>query len=299
MSAVSVSSLVKNYGSRQVLAGIDLTIAQGTIYGLVGPNGAGKTTLLSILAGLRRPTSGSVTLNPADTEIGFMPDTPEYYPWLTGAELLEYAARLRGFTISHDDVEWRLAQVGLASVGFDDRKRIGSYSRGMKQRLAMAVTLIGEPSILILDEPCSALDPVGRAEVLEMIARLAGRATVLLSTHLLSDVERICDSVAMLDRGKVILAGPVESVRSWGAAPGFRLALEHDDQALMAEISRYPWFVEMVAGRPGYYTITVTEYDQARHDLLALLSARSAPVLEFARADPSLEDLFLRVVAAR
>lgn len=297
MSAVSVRALVKNYGSKQALSSVDLDIAQGAIFGLVGPNGAGKTTLLSILAGLKRPTAGTITLE--TPEVGFMPDTPSYYPWLTGAEVLDYAARLRGRRISDDEIAQRMIQVGLMHVGPGDQTRIGSYSRGMRQRLAMAATLIGDPPVLLLDEPCSALDPIGRVEVLEIVASLSGQATVIFSTHLLSDVERVCDSVAMLDRGRVIMAGPMESVRRFGSAPGFRLALERDDQELMAEIARYPWFAGLTAGKPGYYTVTVTDFEVARRDLLALFVARSVPLIEFSRADPSLEDVFMKVLSAQ
>lgn len=297
--AVSVSSLVKNYGSKPALAGVDLEIAPGAIFGLVGPNGAGKTTLLSILAGLKTPSAGSFSLGPAGAGIGFMPDTPSYYPWLTGPEVLDYAARLRGRQIDDNEISWRMAQVGLTHVGPGDSTKIGGYSRGMRQRLAVAATLLGDPSVLLLDEPCSALDPAGRAEVLEIIASFSGKATVIFSTHLLSDVERVCDSVAMLDRGRVIMAGPIESIRQFGAAPGFRLALECDDQSLIGEISRYPWFAGIAAGRPGYYTVTVSDFDTARRDLLQLFAARSTPLIEFSRADPSLEEVFLKVLAPR
>lgn len=296
MFAVSARSLVKNYGSKPALAGVDLEIAPGAIFGLVGPNGAGKTTLLSILAGLKRPTAGSFSLGPPGSGIGFMPDTPDYYPWLTGPEVLHYAARLRGMQIADSEVSLRMSQVGLTHVGPGDSTKIGGYSRGMRQRLAMAATLLGDPPVLLLDEPCSALDPAGRVEVLEIIASLSGRATVIFSTHLLSDVERVCDSVAMLDRGRVIMAGPIESIRQFGAAPGFRLALEFEDQHLLGEIAQYPWFVAIAAGRPGYYTVTVSDFDVARRDLLQLFAARSTPVIEFARADPSLEEVFLKVL---
>lgn len=299
MFAVSVRSLAKNYGSKPALAGVDLEIAPGAIFGLVGPNGAGKTTLLSILAGLKAPTSGTFSLGPDGTGIGFMPDTPTYYPWLTGPELLDYAARLRSIKIDDSEISWRMAQVGLSQVGPGDQTKIGDYSRGMRQRLAMAATLLGDPPVLLLDEPCSALDPAGRVEVLDIISSLAGRATVIFSTHLLSDVERVCDSVAMLDRGRVIMAGPIEAIRQYGAAPGFRLALDFDDQGLIAEISRYPWFAGVVAGKPGYYTVTVTDFETARRDLLQLIVTRSVPLIEFARADPSLEEVFLKVLAPR
>lgn len=299
MFAVSIKSLFKNYGSKSALAGVDLEIAPGVIFGLVGPNGAGKTTLLSILAGLKRPTAGSFSLRPQGAGIGFMPDTPTYYPWLTGPEVLEYAARLRGKPIDDDEISWRMAQVGLTFLGSGDQTKIGGYSRGMRQRLAVAATLLGDPPVLLLDEPCSALDPSGRAEVLEIIASLSGRATVIFSTHLLSDVERVCDSVAMLDRGRVIMAGPIEAIRNIGAAPGFRLAFEHDDPNLIEEISRYPWFAGLVTGRPGYYTVSVSDFDTARRDLLQLFASRSTPLIEFSRADPSLEEVFLKTLAAR
>lgn len=295
--AVRVAGLSKIYGSQAALDRVNLDVAPGTIFGLVGPNGAGKTTLLSILAGLRRPSAGEVSLTgvgPSEASIGFMPDTPAYYPWLTGYEVIDLAARLRGSELRPDEISERLGAMGLESRA---RDKIGGYSRGMLQRLALAATLVGDPAVLLLDEPCSALDPVGRVEVLELIAGLAGRATVVFSTHLLSDVERVCQSVAMLDRGKVVTSGPIDSVRMSGTSPGLRLALEEPWPELAAAISSMEWCISVTEGQPGYYTIVVSDFAAARRDLLNLVAAWSAPVLEISRIEPSLEDVFLRVLS--
>ena len=189
----------------------------GSVFGFLGPNGAGKTTTLRILGGLARPTAGSAAVlghdvasagNAVRTQIGFLPDVPGFYKWMTAAEFLRFAGGL--FSIDDATLRARVAALldlaGLASVD----ARIGTFSRGMKQRLGVAQALINAPRLLLLDEPTSALDPIGRKEVLDMIAALAGRTTVFFSTHILADVERVCDTVAVLDRGRVVAQDSID-----------------------------------------------------------------------------------------
>lgn len=293
---VSVRGLTKSYGGVNAVDALSLEVESGAIFGLVGPNGAGKTTLLSMLAGLRKPTAGEISIDglaPRDARIGFMPDTPVYYPWLTAAEVMSLASDLCGIRMPRPEVVSRLARVGL--IGRED-DRIGGYSRGMLQRLALATALASEAKVLLLDEPCSALDPVGRAEVLEMIAELAGRATVIFSTHLLSDVERVCDSVAMVNRGRLVMSGPIDAVRMTGAVPGWRMALETPWPELVSAIAAEAWCSAIHEGRPGYYSIEVNDFPQSRRSLMAILDTWQAPVIELSRMEPSLEDVFMRLM---
>ena len=171
---LNISGLTKVYGEVRALDELDLTIESGSIHGFVGPNGSGKTTMLSIVAGLRRKTSGDITFGIARNRMMLMPDTPDFFPLLTTREIVDLARYPFRNEVSEESVEQVIDQVGLAD-SID--RRVGGFSRGMKQRLALASTLIAEPQLLLLDEPCSALDPIGRREILDAILRLKNKST--------------------------------------------------------------------------------------------------------------------------
>ena len=209
-SVLEISDLTKRYGKLTALAGLDLTLHDGTVHGLVGPNGAGKTTMLSIISGLRRKTSGEITFGVPTNKVMLMPDTPDFFPLLTAREIVDLARYPFRKEVSEESVTEVIELVGL---GDSIDRRVGGFSRGMKQRLGLAATLIGEPQLLLLDEPCSALDPIGRREILDVIFRLRSKSTVLFSTHLLSDVEAVCDSVTVVDHGKTLYEGTVSGIR--------------------------------------------------------------------------------------
>ena len=206
---LEISNLTKQYGNVTALTGLNLTLHKGTVHGLVGPNGAGKTTLLSIISGLRRKTSGEITFGVPTNKVMLMPDTPDFFPFLTARETVDLARYPFRKEVSKESVDQVIEQVGL-SDSID--RRVGGFSRGMKQRLGLATTLVGEPHLVLLDEPCSALDPIGRREVLDTISQLRSKSTVLFSTHLLSDVETVCDSVTVVNYGKTLYEGTVSSI---------------------------------------------------------------------------------------
>jgi len=209
-SVLEISDLTKRYGKLTALAGLDLTLHDGTVHGLVGPNGAGKTTMLLIISGLKRKTSGEITFGVPTNKVMLMPDTPDFFPLLTAREIVDLARYPFRNEVSEESVTEVIELVGL---GDSIDRRVGGFSRGMKQRLGLATTLIGEPQLLLLDEPCSALDPIGRREILDVILRLRSKSTVLFSTHLLSDVEAVCDSVTVVDHGKTLYEGTVSGIR--------------------------------------------------------------------------------------
>jgi len=209
-SVLEISDLTKRYGKLTALAGLNLTLHDGTIHGLVGPNGAGKTTMLSVISGLRRKTSGEIIFGVPTNKVMLMPDTPDFFPLLTAREIVDLARYPFRKEVSEESVTEVIELVGL---GDSIDRRVGGFSRGMKQRLGLATTLIGEPQLLLLDEPCSALDPIGRREILDVILRLRSKSTVLFSTHLLSDVEAVCDSVTVVDHGKTLYEGTVSGIR--------------------------------------------------------------------------------------
>ena len=209
-SVLEISDLTKRYGKLTALAGLNLTLHDGTVHGLVGPNGAGKTTMLSVISGLRRKTSGEIIFGVPTNKVMLMPDTPDFFPLLTAREIVDLARYPFRKEVSEESVTEVIELVGL---GDSIDRRVGGFSRGMKQRLGLATTLIGEPQLLLLDEPCSALDPIGRREILDVIFRLKSKSTVLFSTHLLSDVEAVCDSVTVVDHGKTLYEGTVSGIR--------------------------------------------------------------------------------------
>jgi len=209
-SVLEISDLTKRYGKLTALAGLDLTLHDGTVHGLVGPNGAGKTTMLLIISGLKRKTSGEITFGVPTNKVMLMPDTPDFFPLLTAREIVDLARYPFRKEVSEESVTEVIELVGL---GDSIDRRVGGFSRGMKQRLGLATTLIGEPQLLLLDEPCSALDPIGRREILDVILRLRSKSTVLFSTHLLSDVEAVCESVTVVGHGKTLYEGTVSGIR--------------------------------------------------------------------------------------
>jgi len=214
-SAITAIGLTKRYPGVQALTGLDLDVPTGSIYGFLGPNGAGKTTALKLLAGLARPTSGTATVAGVSLEageaykraIGFLGQEPRFYDWMTGRETLRYAASFYPWV--EDPIEPRIAGL-LDLVGLTDaaERRTGTYSGGMRQRLGIAQALVGRPSVLLLDEPVSALDPIGRKAAFDLLEQLKHDTTIFYSTHILEDVERVSDYVAILDRGRLVRAAP-------------------------------------------------------------------------------------------
>ncbi len=211
--ALWCSGVRKRYGRhRTALAGVGLEVARGEVLGLLGPNGAGKTTLIKILLGLVRADAGEVMLlgRPgrragSRVGVGYLPELFRFQPWLTAEEMLTLHARLAKADWPAPRRRESLAEVGLAERAGD---RIGGFSKGMQQRLGLAVALVGDPDLVILDEPTSALDPLGRADVRDLVLRLRRRGTaVVLNSHLIGEVERVCDRVVILDHGCVVASG--------------------------------------------------------------------------------------------
>lgn len=302
-AAIEIRGLVKSYGQKDALAGVDLDVATGSVFGFLGPNGAGKTTTLRILTGLARPTSGEARVfgrdvvtatNDVRADIGFLPDVPGYYGWMTAPEFLRFAGSLFGISGSLLDerVEALLDLAGLAGV----TTRIGGYSRGMKQRLGVAQALVNAPKLLMLDEPTSALDPIGRKEVLDMIASLGGRTTVFFSTHILSDVERVCDTVAVLHEGRVVTQATIGELKARYA--GTRLVVEVTEAAeeFAARFASEPWATSVERTADGVLSIAVSDLDTARRVIPAMVAERGVGLKRFDAGEVSLEEVFVDLV---
>ncbi|MDD4877328.1 MAG: ABC transporter ATP-binding protein, partial [Dehalococcoidales bacterium] len=209
MEAISCQGLTKHYGNFVALDNLDLVVEEQTVFGFLGPNGAGKTTTVKMLVGLSTPSAGRAWIAGQEviddalslrSRIGYLPEVPAFYNWLTGREFLSYVGELHH--LSSREIKLRCDQyLELVELIEAAKRKIGGYSRGMKQRLGIAQALINRPKVLFLDEPCSALDPMGRREVLNLIEQMRTETTVFMSTHILSDVERVCDVVGIINQG--------------------------------------------------------------------------------------------------
>src|SRR4051794_25557417 len=235
---IRTAGLTKRYGAHVALQDVSLDVPDGAVYGLVGRNGAGKTTLLAMLAGLRRPTSGTVAIDAPPERVAVLADAPRFEPWLTGREVVALAQRLSDPGAPEDRVDEVLAEAGLAEAG---GRRVGGYSRGMLQRLGVAATLVGRPHALLLDEPASALDPQGRREGLDLIAHLRGSATGLFSSHILSDVQEGCDTVGVLDDGRLRFQGPLDDLLVGAAGPRYRVRLRGGAEPVAQALRAHDW----------------------------------------------------------
>jgi ABC-2 type transport system ATP-binding protein len=310
--AVACRGLTKRFagpdGGVLALDSLDLDVPAGSIFGLLGPNGAGKTTTLRLVTGLARPTAGSVTIGDravrADDpstrgDIGVLDQAPRFYGWMRGRELVEFAGTLAG--LSRSDARRRstevLDRVGLAEAA---GRRVAGYSGGMRQRLGIAAALVAAPRLLVLDEPVSALDPEGRRDVLALIAELREQATILFSTHVLDDVERICDRVAILDRGRLAAEAPLPDLLARYSADRFRLepAPGQDDAVtrLADELERAPWCSVVERGGDA---LVVGVAEDAVDRLLPTVVGAGVRLERFERVRPTLEDVFLQLVRGR
>jgi ABC-2 type transport system ATP-binding protein len=302
-TAIRAVGLTKAYGHNVALDSLDLDVAEGSIFGFLGPNGAGKTTTLRLVTGLARPTAGSIRVlgydvdvagNTVRAQIGFLPDVPAFYSWMTAEEFLRFAGSLFGMAGStlRGRTEMLLDLAGLTGVG----TKIGGYSRGMKQRLGVAQALINAPRLLLLDEPTSALDPMGRKDVLDMIASLRGRTTVFFSTHILSDVERVCDTVAILDRGRLVAQAPIEELKKRYGKEKVVVEVTENADALAEEFGARPWATSITRGSQGSIEITVSDLRAAQRDIPAMVAARGSGLSLLEAGEVGLEEVFVELV---
>ena len=313
MAAIRTEGMTKAYGAVRALDGLTLTVEPGTVFGFLGPNGAGKTTTIRLLTGMARPTRGRAWVAGEEitdsgkvaARIGYLPEEPAFYRWMTPADLLDHVGRL--FGLSSEERRSRTKELlelaGLSQVG---KRRIGGFSRGMRQRLGLAQALVNRPEVLFLDEPVSALDPGGRKEVLDMIDYLRGQCTVFMSTHILQDVERVCDAVGIIDRGKLVIEAPQAELLDRYTVPAFELECEEGSEPAfktMIEALRGVDWVTSAAVAPTVGTVArvvVKDLEIARRELPAQVVRQAAALgvilRRYQTVTPSLEDIFLQLV---
>ncbi len=307
--AIQTHGLTKRYGKVEALAGLDLEVPRGSIFGFLGPNGAGKTTAMRLLIGLTRPTSGEARVLGFDVvtdgleirrRIGYLAQLPRFYDELTPRQTLRFA---RGFfpydrnAAVEDDLAEALELVGLA--GKADQP-VGTLSGGQRQRLGIAQACVHQPELLILDEPAAALDPIGRRDVLEIMRRLKGVTTVFYSTHILDDVQRISDTVAVVRQGERVAQAPTDVLLAGNGKPTYLIDVRGDTHAAVGRLTDQPW-VDMVdvdrSAPEARLQVAVTDPDIAeRHLLRLLLADETLDVISFTRHRFALEDVFVELV---
>jgi len=278
------------------LRGLNLTVPEHSIYGFIGKNGAGKTTTMKTVLGLLKADLGEIIVNgekvvygqtSTNQYIGYLPDVPEFYPFMTAPEYLRFCGEITGMKKAECDT--RLKEL-LELVGLGDEKhRIKGFSRGMKQRLGIAQALLNRPKLLICDEPTSALDPVGRKEILDILLTVREQTTVLFSTHILSDVERICTDVAFLNNGVVETQGMLSDIKIRYRSEEYLVETENDADALKL-IQDFPSMKQI-----DRYQLTFCESVLCAFDVLRYVSEQHIALLKFERVEPTLESLFMEV----
>lgn len=269
MNTLEISGLTKSFGAHKVIDNITFSVPDNCVFGFIGANGAGKTTTMRMILGLLKADGGEIKVcgervrfgaTETNRLIGYLPDVPQFYSYMRPRQYLQLCADIVG--LGRAKAKARISEllelVGLASVN----KRIGGFSRGMKQRLGMAQALMGEPKLLVCDEPTSALDPIGRKEVLDILRQIKGGTTVLFSTHILSDVERICDRVAVLHDGQIAMESAISELR-----------LQHRSKAITLEFDR--------------------EVETA--ELLRVLDENKLSPVRYETVEESIENLFLEL----
>ena len=296
MDMLRITNLYKSFGDKEVLRGLNLSVPEHSIYGFIGKNGSGKTTTMKTVLGLLKADSGEIIVNgekvvygQTDTNryIGYLPDVPEFYSFMTAKEYLRFCGEITG--MSRAEIEERtkelLTLVGLA----DETHRIKGFSRGMKQRLGIAQALLARPKLLVCDEPTSALDPIGRKEILDILLAIKDQTTVLFSTHILSDVERICTDVSFLKDGVVDIEGKLSDIKTRYRSNEYVIETENDSDIVIL-LNVFPEVKEIDRNK-----VTFSENKYSASEILRFVADHRISLLKVERLEPSLEDLFMEV----
>ena len=296
MDILTIQNLKKSFGSKEVLCGLDMSVPEHSIFGFIGKNGAGKTTTMKAILGLLKADSGEIHVmgekvrfgqTSTNRHIGYLPDVPEFYSYMTPNEYLTLCGEVCG--MDKDDIATRRKEL-LELVGLEqERHRIKGFSRGMKQRLGIAQALLNRPKLLICDEPTSALDPAGRKEILDILLAAKEQTTVFFSTHILSDVERICTEAAFLNDGKIAMQGTISELRNKRSSNGFIMEMEKKEVTdtltkAFRELQRTEENVLVYQGDENHF-----------FDIMKYISENKIPILKIERIEPTLESLFLEV----
>lgn len=296
MDVLTIQGLEKNYGSKKVLRGLDLSVPEHSIFGFIGKNGAGKTTTMKAILGLTKYDGGAIRVmgekvrfgqTSTNKYIGYLPDVPEFYSYMTATEYLTLCGNLCGMDPA--DMKARRTEL-LELVGLgQEKRRIKGFSRGMKQRLGIAQALLNRPRLLICDEPTSALDPAGRKEILDILLAARKQTTILFSTHILSDVERICTEAAFLNDGKIVMQGTIAELRSRQSSDKYTIETKKREAAVMLAKA----FDELQLAEENMLVFQGSEH--RFFDIMQYISENRISIQKMEQLEPTLETLFLEV----
>ena len=304
MEALKIDNLHKSFGKNTIINGLSMSIPENTIFGFLGKNGAGKTTTMKMILGFLKKDEGSIKVfgeevsfgqSKTNRFIGYLPDVPEFYGYMTAKEYLNLCGAITG--LSKNEIENKSEEL-LELVGLRDvNKRISGYSRGMKQRLGIAQALLNSPKLLICDEPTSALDPLGRKEILDIILKIKDSTTVIFSTHILSDVEAICDHVVVLDKGKNVLEGSIDELKNIKRKNTIKIRFKSDKE--LKSFKSQDKFSNLATNEKGDTLYLTDEDNQLKDiDILCELYKLNIFPLEIKIEEPTLENIFLEVTKA-
>jgi ABC-2 type transport system ATP-binding protein len=306
---INTQGLSKSYGEVAALKSLDLRVPQKSIFAFLGPNGAGKTTTLKLLLGLIRPTSGSGSIFGRDIvrdsaeirrNVGYLPQDARFYEHMTARQTLDYAAHFY-FKGPQNEVNKRVDEM-LELVGLADKadRPVKGFSGGERQRLGIAQAEVNYPDLLILDEPAASLDPMGRRDVLEVMQRIRKYATIFYCTHILDDVQRVSDTVAILNQGQLVTQGPIGELLEGSGGTVYSITLNRDCEKAYARVRKQAWVTGIQVGRRNGHTkwdVTVTDKAAAEDQLLRLvLTSEGVGVADFRRKEYDLEDIFMNIV---
>jgi ABC-2 type transport system ATP-binding protein len=308
LTAIRTQGLSKYYGTVKALDNLNLEVPENAVFGFLGPNGAGKTTTVKLLTSFAHPTSGDAWVagekvgdsNLAlQSKIGLLPDVPAFYDWMTGREFLHFIGELHSLPPVEikKRTEELLELVELRKAG---NRRTGGYSRGMRQRLGIAQALINRPKVLFLDEPTSALDPLGHREVLNLVLRLRENTTIFMSSHNLSDIERVCDMVGIVNKGQLITVSTVEALQKKYARSIFELEFMEDAGPFVESLKNIPWLAEpaIITGNGApMVRVRAVDIDRARKELPRIISESGLTLTRYELTLPSIEDIFVEIMA--
>jgi len=303
MPIISIKNLTKEFKGFKAVDNLSFDVQKNHIVGFLGPNGAGKTTTLRMLVGLSKSTSGEIEIagepvifgsSKTNEKIGYLPELPSMYGWMSGIEYLDFIANI--FNYSRPKKTKKITEL-LKLVGLVEAKdkKISTYSGGMKQRLGIAQALLNDPEVIILDEPVSALDPIGRKEVLDVIARLKSSCTVLFSTHILSDVDRICDDVVIINNGKLVVSSPLPELKEKFAAAILEIELAKMPKTILADLKKQPW-TKTIEQNGNKLRIWLTDSKVVEQNTpLNFLISQKVGILRYGLTLPQTEDLFINL----
>ena len=304
MEALKIGNLHKSFGKNKIINGLSMSIPENTIFGFLGKNGAGKTTTMKMILGFLKKDEGSIKVfgeevsfgqSKTNRFIGYLPDVPEFYGYMTAKEYLNLCGAITG--LSKNEIKNKSEEL-LELVGLRDvNKRISGYSRGMKQRLGIAQALLNSPKLLICDEPTSALDPLGRKEILDIILKIKDFTTVIFSTHILSDVEAICDHVVVLDKGKNVLEGSIDELKNIKRKNTIKIRFKSDKE--LKAFKSLDKFSNMLTNEKGDNLYLTDEDNQLKDiDILYELYKLNIFPIEIKIEEPTLENIFMEVTKA-